>query len=144
MTLLAYKFEFDEIGTKPSLVKIIELAQGQEIAVDSRVMVNDDQLFSINHSKLPRRNADLVDLAIAVYTADRLTPRCPTHSRRIHVCLPIRNLMCFNRLHKTCKIYFGGLHVITGRSSFKLAVRWDGHLNFRCGFHLHSKSRINL
>lgn len=60
------------------------------------VSIDDNQLLFRYRSAIPGHVADLIDLAFAVYVADRLSNRKSNHPRRIHLALPVRNAATLN------------------------------------------------
>ena len=90
MALFDYTCSFDDLSDTPNTVKLL----GGNIVANAvstcKVTIDDSQLLSLR--QVPGEVADLIDLAVAVYVADRLSIRQAPRSHRtqIHVVVPVR------------------------------------------------------
>ncbi len=89
MSELDYVYRFDDIMQKQSLLQFANLRKNEQH--DVYVKVNDSQLLLKRHHQMPAEIADLVDLAVTVYIADRLSIQENGISRNIHIILPVRH-----------------------------------------------------
>lgn len=95
-------FQFSSIAEGLSRVDIATHETGEMRSVS--VAVNDHQLIERSSAYLPSRLANLIDIATAVYAADRLGLRrnrtlYGETRRNIEVILPVRNPDYFNQPH---------------------------------------------
>ena len=91
-----YHCTFSDIGNKPKAVRMLTPHRSGEQLV--RIAVNDDTFLYRRHSRMEPIFADLVDIAIAVYIADRLCLSQQKYQRRsIHVHVPLRHPEIFEQ-----------------------------------------------
>lgn len=91
-----YHCIFNDIDSKPKTVRVVSTNRDSEQLV--RIAVNDDAFLYRRHSRMEPIFADLVDIAIAVYIADRLCLSRQNNQRRsIHVHVPLRHPEIFEQ-----------------------------------------------
>lgn len=83
-----YEYTFTDIKESLDFVQVNDHQNGREYRL--RVAIDDSQLRSLSNDRLSGNIADLVDIALAVYTADRLSVRKEQVPRRLHINLPVR------------------------------------------------------
>lgn len=83
-----YTYVFNDIQPNFGWVVVTNHASGQHYQL--QVSVDDSRLVSPERARLVAELADLVDLAVAVYTADRLSIRSADASSNIRILLPVR------------------------------------------------------
>ncbi len=84
-----FSYCFNDITHEFSSVQINE-HKGRKCS-SLQVGVNDKQIISEHHEYMPSTVADLIDLAVAIYTADRCSHASNGVARQIKVTLPVRN-----------------------------------------------------
>lgn len=84
-----YRFVFADMMDRRTPVQIIRSADGQKRI--AQIGIDLAQLVQRAQQPLPPHVADLIDLALAVYVADRLTIRRADMAATITVSLPIRH-----------------------------------------------------
>src|SRR3989442_6814645 len=89
MEHLDYMYHFDAIMEKLSLAQIDDLGRNEQHCF--HVAIDDKQLLLKRHHQMPAHVADLVDVAVSVYVADRLSIPKAGMPRRIHIVLPVRH-----------------------------------------------------
>ena len=82
-----YQFVFSDLMGSDSAVT---MSTNKTASRTLSVSVDDSQLPSVSHGPLSPLIHDLVDLATAVNTADRLTPNRHNQKREISIVLPVR------------------------------------------------------
>lgn len=90
-----YTYLFDNIQSHLGLVTVTDHRRGELYQL--QVSVNDSQLVLTVHTHLTEELADLVDLAVAVYTADRLSARQGDTPCTIQIVLPVRRPAAFSQ-----------------------------------------------
>jgi hypothetical protein len=70
-------------------VKLLGGNTAANVVSTCKVVVDDSQLLSLR--RVPEEIADLIDLAVSIYVADRLSIRKTQRSRRIQVVVPVRH-----------------------------------------------------
>ena len=85
-----YILYFDSVLNRHGSVNFIDRIQGTEQTIGINI---DDQVFEYRvQAEFPPIIADLIDLAVAIYASDRLSPHnLRQQQRRLHVVLPVRN-----------------------------------------------------
>lgn len=84
-----YTFIFRDIAAAGSLVQFFDHCSRRRR--DLRLSINDDQLLRATGHPMPSILADIVDLAGAVYVADRLSLQRTPRRVRLEVALPVRH-----------------------------------------------------
>jgi 7-cyano-7-deazaguanine synthase in queuosine biosynthesis len=95
MDELDYTYIFDDIGDISRQVSVIDHRENKQFAIS--VAVDDYQLLC--QSRVPAEIADLVDLAVTIHVADRMSIRQEDFPCRIHVVLPVRYPEMFEQAH---------------------------------------------
>jgi hypothetical protein len=85
-----YTLDFQPISNSNGSVQFFDHSQNKKLTIGINV---DDIEFKYRvKAEFPPIVADLIDLAVAIYTSDRLAPQSLTEKqRRFHVILPVRN-----------------------------------------------------
>lgn len=85
-----YRYYFDAIHDRLRPVTMVDHKSKHR---DFKIRIQDEQLLTRRHleSSIPSLVADLIDLGVAVYTADRLSYRHLDTHNVIHIELPVRN-----------------------------------------------------
>lgn len=85
-----YTYIFDDLSDTPRSVKCLSGNTATHVISTCKIIIDDSQLLSLR--RLPEAVADLIDMAVSVYAADRLSIRKASRSRRIriHVIVPVR------------------------------------------------------
>lgn len=86
--LLDYTYIFDPITTTLSRVQVIDHRKSKQYLL--QVTVDDHQFLLKSHRRMPAEIADLVDVAVTVYVADRLSIRKADMPCGIHIIVPLR------------------------------------------------------
>jgi hypothetical protein len=89
-----------------------------------RAAIHDQQLASLSCSPMPAPVADIVDMALAVYVADRFSSFCDGDRTRIHVTLPVRHPELLNTANIAYELHHL-LYLYTGDE-------WSFHFRERC------------
>ncbi len=89
MSHQGYIYCFDAITDKPSKVQFTNPYTYNTHSL--HIAVNDSQFLFKRHHQMPPEIADLVDIAVAVYVADRLSIPKSGMQRNIHIVLPVRH-----------------------------------------------------
>lgn len=101
---LEYVYQFEALGDELSYVILDDFKTGQRNRL--KVKVLDKQLLFCSQKRVPAEIADLIDLATAVYTADRL---CVTQQRNtpryIRIILPVRHPDTLNQTKIVKKLH---------------------------------------
>ena len=84
-----YTYLFDPLTEMPARVRVIDQHVREQYAL--QVAVDDHQLLLKTHRMMPAEIADLVDVAVMVYVADRLSIRQADMPCCIHSILPVRH-----------------------------------------------------
>ena len=82
-----YTYVFDDLSDTLGAVKLLGGNTAANVVSTCKVVVDDSQLLSLR--RVPEEIADLIDLAVSVYVADRLSIRKVQQSRRIQVVVPV-------------------------------------------------------
>jgi Queuosine biosynthesis protein QueC len=91
-----YIYIFDDIGSEPGNVRIVSPYHAEMNQI--QIAVNDNQFLYRRHTRMDPHLADLVDIAVAVYVADRLSIRRHEHKQRsLYLHLPLRHPEIFER-----------------------------------------------
>lgn len=92
-----YTFEFEGLSDhlQNSRLQITDHQRGRKITI--RVSVDDTDLLHLRGLQVDSHIADLVDLAVAIYEADRWAQRDSEYPCVIQVRLPVRHLEIFQR-----------------------------------------------
>ena len=90
MASFDYTYVFGDLSDTPNAVKLFEGNIAVDVVSTCKVAIDDSQLLSLHQT--PEEVADLIDLAVSVYVADRLSIRkAPRlHRTQIHVVVPVR------------------------------------------------------
>ena len=85
-----YTLEFSPVSNSNGFVRLINHSQGQERTVGINVL---DYEFKYRvQAEFPAIIADIIDLAVAIHTSDRLAPQNLNEKERyLHVILPVRH-----------------------------------------------------
>ena len=84
-----YTYVFDDLSDTLRAVQLLGGNTAANVVSTCKVVVDDSQLLSLR--RVPEEIADLIDLAVSVYVADRLSIRKAQQSRRIQVVVPVRH-----------------------------------------------------
>src|SRR5690242_5179658 len=91
-----YSYTFSDIGSRPST--ILAVSSYHTTAQQIQFAVNDDTFGYRRHSRMEPLMADLVDIGVAVFLADRLALCQQKYQRRLlHLHLPLRHPEIFQR-----------------------------------------------
>lgn len=90
-----YTYTFSDIGEKAGSVQVDNHRQTAKYW--SQIAVKDQQLLSVGYHRVSAEVADLIDIAVAVYTADRLSKRHREQPCHIQLVVPVRCPEIFNR-----------------------------------------------
>lgn len=88
MSQLDYTYSFNDIKEKLNFVQINNHRQNTNYR--AQIAVNDTQFLSAGYQNVPARIADLVDIGVAVYAADRFSVRQGEKPCHIHLEIPVR------------------------------------------------------
>jgi hypothetical protein len=90
-----YTLHFQSVSNSNGSVLFIDHSQDQKLTIGINV---DDTEFKYRvKAQFPAIVADLIDLAVAIYTSDRLAPQSLTKKqRRFYVILPLRHPELFS------------------------------------------------
>jgi hypothetical protein len=83
-----YTYVFADLSDTLRAVTRIGRNTAASVPSTCKVAIDDSQLLSLR--RVPAEVADLIDLAVSVYVADRLSIRKAQRSRRIQVVVPVR------------------------------------------------------
>ena len=89
MIRMDYTYTFTDIENRFGSVQMID--HQRNIVCQLRVAVDDSRLFPVSDQRVSAQVADLFDLAVAVYSADRLSVRQGENSCYIHLEVPVRH-----------------------------------------------------
>jgi hypothetical protein len=89
-----YTYEFSDIGERQSYVKVTIHRTGEERTFT--ICVDDEDLARCRRRDVSQKLADLMDIAVAVYAADRTSKREPDIQCNIKINLPVRHPEVFN------------------------------------------------
>lgn len=92
-----YTYTFSSIREKASYVQVDN--HWQNTKYRSQIAVKDRQFLSVGYHRVPAEIADLIDIAVAVYTADRLSKRQGEQPCRIQLVIPIRCFELFSSVY---------------------------------------------
>lgn len=84
-----FSLVFPPMQNSSGRVKAMNLNTGAEFPI--QVSLQDDQLLTRIGQRIPSHLADLLDLSVAVHTADRMIKKPFDDSRCFHITLPVRN-----------------------------------------------------
>jgi hypothetical protein len=121
-----YTHVFDDLSDTLRAVTLFGRSTAANMVSTYKVVIDDRQLLSLR--RVPEEVADLMDLAVAVYIADRLSIRKASRSRRtqIHVVVPVRHPEILGSAH-VCGQLGALLHWFTGDHwSFDFTYRTRG------------------
>lgn len=93
MDSLAYEVKISDIQTTFQPVRL-ECRSTPAQVFDFEIRVRDDSLAGLGSGQIPSILADLVDLATAVHTADRVCANKANRVRNIDLVMSVRNLSC--------------------------------------------------
>src|SRR5260370_7307077 len=91
MSSLDYTYTFDAIRERFCRVKIVDHNNGRE-ADTVQISIKDYSLLAQSNRRVPPLVADLLDIAVAVSLADRMSIRKEDMPCRIEINLPVRQL----------------------------------------------------
>ena len=83
-----YTYSFKDIQSESGVVWVADYERHRRYPV--QVSVDDSKLFSADYSTVSAPIADLIDLGVAVHTADRLSVRRNDRPYHIHLIVPVR------------------------------------------------------
>ena len=83
-----YTYVFADLSDTLRAVTLLGRNTAANVPSTCKVAIDDSQLLSLR--QVPAEVADLIDLAVSVYVADRLSIRKAQRSRRIQVVVPVR------------------------------------------------------
>src|SRR6266567_4860950 len=93
MELLDYTFVFSPIKDKHSSVQVINYRGSQSQASFAiQVGAHDYDLLIKSNRRIPSISADLIDVATAIYIADRISIRQDDMPCKIGITIPVRNI----------------------------------------------------
>jgi hypothetical protein len=98
VTDLAYSYRFEDIQDRLRPVRISR--DGWDTPRSVKLAINDKHLLTRRRleAPMPAEVADLIDVATAIYTADRLSWQNAETQRSLHIRLPLRNRTVFPNL----------------------------------------------
>lgn len=94
-----YLYNFTDV--RDGLCTVSVVASHKQEVTEIRAGIGDDELTPISCTVMPDSIADMVDLALAVYTADRLSCSLDGNQCRIQVDLPVRHPELLGKAHVT-------------------------------------------
>lgn len=119
-----YTLIFSSIQNDDSSVRFINQTSGEEETVG--VSIDDHEFQHRTQREFPSIVADLIDIAVAIHTTDRLTQQ-PLDDKQtcIHIILPVRNPSFLNKasiVEKLCKLLYW---TTASRWTFEFQTRQD-------------------
>src|SRR5690348_7289517 len=97
MPEIDYTCNFDPIGEKLKKGRMCLTNHATNQTCELHVAVDDSRLSLINYKAISPLLADLIDIAVAIHMADRLSKSSGNMPRRILLCLPLRMREVFDR-----------------------------------------------